>query len=247
MNSLGRLVRRSARPSTRRPAWPRRSRPATSTSSHWRRSPARRSSAVRCSSWPSASSSGSCSGLIVAYTLEALNTSVRRPEDLEAVLRVPGLAVIPRITGGSRHGGSHLRKLLGSGKGKSEAGSPMSGDQTFSIGIEAFRNLRTSLIWSDGGETLKTLVVTSAAPGEGQDAHRRQPRGHPGLRRAAGAAGGLRHSPAARPRAVPRAPRPGTDGAPARPRAIRTRRRPAAIRQTSRGADCRCCRAAPCR
>ncbi len=107
-------------------------------------------------------------GLIVAYTLEALNTSVRRPEDLEAVLRVPGLAVIPRITSGSRHGGSHLRKLLGSGKGKSDVGSPMSGDQTFSIGIEAFRNLRTSLIWSDGGETLKTLVVTSAAPGEGK-------------------------------------------------------------------------------
>jgi tyrosine-protein kinase Etk/Wzc len=107
-------------------------------------------------------------GLIVAYTLEALNTSVRRPEDLEAVLRVPGLAVIPRITSGSRHGGSHLRKLLGSGKGKADVGSPMSGDQTFSIGIEAFRNLRTSLIWSDGGEALKTLVVTSAAPGEGK-------------------------------------------------------------------------------
>jgi tyrosine-protein kinase Etk/Wzc len=107
-------------------------------------------------------------GLIVAYALEALNTSVRRPEDLEAVLRVPGLAVIPRITSGSRHGGSHLRKLLGSGKGKADVGSPLSGDQTFSIGIEAFRNLRTSLIWSDGGEALKTLVVTSAAPGEGK-------------------------------------------------------------------------------
>ena len=107
-------------------------------------------------------------GLIVAYTLEALNTSVRRPEDLEAVLRVPGLAVIPRITSGSRHGGSHFRKLLGAGKGSPEAGSPMAGDQTFSIGIEAFRNLRTSLIWSDGGEMLKTLVVTSAAPGEGK-------------------------------------------------------------------------------
>ena len=44
----------------------------------------------------------------------------------------------------------------------------MSGNQTFSIGIEAFRNLRTSLIWSDGGEALKSLVVTSAAPGEGK-------------------------------------------------------------------------------
>jgi tyrosine-protein kinase Etk/Wzc len=108
-------------------------------------------------------------GLLLAYLLEALNTSVRRPEDLEAVLHIPGLAVIPRISGGSGNGRSKLRGMLGAGKGsRPGAGSPMSGGQTFSIGIEAFRNLRTSLIWSDGGEALKTLVVTSAAPGEGK-------------------------------------------------------------------------------
>jgi tyrosine-protein kinase Etk/Wzc len=108
-------------------------------------------------------------GTIIAYILEALNTSVRRPEDLEAVLHVPGLAVIPRITDGSRSAQSHFRRLLGSGKSPRPAvGSPLTGNQTFSIGIEAFRNLRTSLIWSDGGETLRTLVVTSAAPGEGK-------------------------------------------------------------------------------
>ena len=108
-------------------------------------------------------------GLIIAYILEALNTSVRRPEDLEAVLHVPGLAVIPRITDGSRSAQSHFRRLLGSGKSARQAvGSPLTGNQTFSIGIEAFRNLRTSLIWSDGGETLRSLVVTSAAPGEGK-------------------------------------------------------------------------------
>jgi capsular exopolysaccharide synthesis family protein len=108
-------------------------------------------------------------GLVFAYVLEALNTSIRRPEDLEAVLHVPGLAVIPRITGGASNGRSRLRALLGSPKpARADAGALMSGGQTFSIGIEAFRNLRTSLIWSDGGEALKTLVVTSAAPGEGK-------------------------------------------------------------------------------
>ena len=108
-------------------------------------------------------------GLIVAYVLEALNTSIRRPEDLEAVLHVPGLAVIPRITSGPSNGRSRLRGLLGSPKpARSDTGALMSGGQTFSIGIEAFRNLRTSLIWSDGGESLKSLVVTSAAPGEGK-------------------------------------------------------------------------------
>ena len=109
-------------------------------------------------------------GLVLAYVLEALNTAVRRPEDLEAVLHVPGLAVIPRITDGSRSAQSHFRRLLGSGKKHPDqpVGSPMTGTQTFSIGIEAFRNLRTGLIWSDGGEALRTLVVTSAAPGEGK-------------------------------------------------------------------------------
>jgi tyrosine-protein kinase Etk/Wzc len=108
-------------------------------------------------------------GMVIAYILEALNTSVRRPEDLEAVLHVPGLAVIPRITDGSRSAQSHFRRLLGSGKhAHATVGSPLTGNQTFSIGIEAFRNLRTGLIWSDGGEALRTLVVTSAAPGEGK-------------------------------------------------------------------------------
>ena len=55
-------------------------------------------------------------GLVIAYVLEALNTDVRRPEDLEKVLHVPGLAVIPRITDGSRSAQSHFRRLLGSGK-----------------------------------------------------------------------------------------------------------------------------------
>jgi tyrosine-protein kinase Etk/Wzc len=108
-------------------------------------------------------------GMVIAYILEALNTSVRRPEDLESVLHVPGLAVIPRITDGSRNAQSHFRRLLGCGKASHQGvGSPLTGNQTFSVGIEAFRNLRTGLIWSDGGESLRTLVVTSAAPGEGK-------------------------------------------------------------------------------
>ena len=39
---------------------------------------------------------------------------------------------------------------------------------TFSVGIEAFRMLRTSLLWCEQGDSMKTLVVTSAAPGEGK-------------------------------------------------------------------------------
>lgn len=112
----------------------------------------------------------------VAFLIEHLNTSIRRPEDIESLLHVPGLAVIPRLTAGSDGSQTRLAGLLGRGKQKrlvaADGGrrAAMLGmeAQPFSIGIEAFRMLRTSLVWAEGGEQLRTLVVTSAAPGEGK-------------------------------------------------------------------------------
>jgi tyrosine-protein kinase Etk/Wzc len=108
-------------------------------------------------------------GMGGAFLLEAMNTSVRRPEDLELALSVPGLAVIPRLTP-SAQPARRLGGLLGSGK-KAEPGSERSlgaVSQPFSVGLEAFRMLRTSLIWCEQGDQMKTLVVTSAAPGDGK-------------------------------------------------------------------------------
>lgn len=108
-------------------------------------------------------------GIGGAFLLEALNTSIRRPEDLENALHVPGLAVIPRLTA-SAQPARRLGGLLGSGR-KGEVGSERSlgaVSQPFSIGLEAFRMLRTSLTWMEQGDQMKTLVVTSAAPGEGK-------------------------------------------------------------------------------
>jgi polysaccharide biosynthesis transport protein len=108
-------------------------------------------------------------GMAGAFLLEALNTSVRRPEDLELALNVPGLAVIPRLTP-SAQPARRLGGLLGSGR-KADPGSERSlgaVSQPFSVGLEAFRMLRTSLIWCEQGDQMKTLVVTSAAPGEGK-------------------------------------------------------------------------------
>jgi Mrp family chromosome partitioning ATPase/uncharacterized protein involved in exopolysaccharide biosynthesis len=108
-----------------------------------------------------------------AFLLEALNTSIRKPEDLEIALHVPGLAVIPRLTSGSAPAPRRLGGLLGPGK-KAEldkrptASSLGTVAQPFSIGVEAFRMLRTSLVWCEQGDSMKTLVVTSAAPGEGK-------------------------------------------------------------------------------
>jgi capsular exopolysaccharide synthesis family protein len=107
-------------------------------------------------------------GMGLAFLLEALNTSIRRPEDIESMLHLPGLAVIPRLTPATPK-----RRLGGllkgdKGHGTSRAAAIGTATQPFSIGTEAFRMLRTSLFWSDGSEHLRTLVVTSAAPGDGK-------------------------------------------------------------------------------
>ncbi|HEY8257360.1 MAG TPA: polysaccharide biosynthesis tyrosine autokinase [Gemmatimonadales bacterium] len=107
-------------------------------------------------------------GVGLAFLLEALNTSIRRPEDIEAALHLPGLAVIPRLT--PMMPKRRLGGLLKGDKGhaNSRAAAIGTATQPFSIGTEAFRMLRTSLFWSDGSEHLRTLVVTSAAPGDGK-------------------------------------------------------------------------------
>jgi polysaccharide biosynthesis transport protein len=104
----------------------------------------------------------------LALLLESLNTSIRRPEDIEAALHLPGLAVIPRLTPGTPK-----RRFGGLLKGDKTQVNPRAAAigtaaQPFSIGTEAFRMLRTSLFWADGSDQLRTLVVTSAAPGDGK-------------------------------------------------------------------------------
>jgi capsular exopolysaccharide synthesis family protein len=82
--------------------------------------------------------------------LLGLMAGLNRPEDIEQLLLIPNLAVIPAAT----------PYLLESGNG---VGSRSSLDPA---GAEAYRILRANLLFSQGG--LKTLVVTSAAPGEGK-------------------------------------------------------------------------------
>jgi polysaccharide biosynthesis transport protein len=110
-------------------------------------------------------------GIGGAFLLEALNTSIRKPEDLEVALHVPGLAVIPRLSSGTSPAAG--RRLLRPGKRaeldkRANASTLGTVTQPFSIGVEAFRMLRTSLVWCEQGDSMKTLVVTSAAPGEGK-------------------------------------------------------------------------------
>jgi polysaccharide biosynthesis transport protein len=140
-----------------------------------------------------------------AFLLDNLNTSIRRQEDLEEALRVPRLAVIPRIDRAKRkhrvaitpaiqsigrlgnagktngHGngsgnGASRRKREVPRPGRTDAAnaSPAASERLITLtdvrssGSEAFRTLRTNLLFSDTAEGVRTLVVTSTTPGEGK-------------------------------------------------------------------------------
>jgi succinoglycan biosynthesis transport protein ExoP len=119
------------------------------------------------------------SGLIVglmlgggaAVLLERLNTTVRRRDDVELMLHVPGLAVIPQIESPSRLGalGRGL-KLPGVAQRRERSGndSLVTVTDFGSITAEAFRTLRTNLIFSQAIQTLRTIVVTSPSPKDGK-------------------------------------------------------------------------------
>jgi polysaccharide biosynthesis transport protein len=108
--------------------------------------------------------SGLLVGLTLAFVREALDTSVKRPEDLENVIGAPVLALIPDAE--SLPGG---RARLARREPRSRAmieqsvlkrpGSPMA---------EAYRTLRTSILRLPGSRAPQVLLFTSTQPREGK-------------------------------------------------------------------------------
>jgi capsular exopolysaccharide synthesis family protein len=112
-----------------------------------------------------------------------MNTSVRRHDELEGLLQVPALVVIPRIALEGQPVRTGLRRLLpafanGNGNGahghNSHNGTGPDATPLLvvaegrSTAAEAYRTLRTNLIFSQTGRALKSVIITSASPGEGK-------------------------------------------------------------------------------
>ena len=114
-----------------------------------------------------------------AFLVEQLNTTIRRREELESVLNVTSLAVIPQITheghgrarfaipffGGNGNGNGNGRR---NGAAQAALSELVTVSDVRSSGAEAYRTLRTNLIFSQSLGDLRTLVVTSAEPGDGK-------------------------------------------------------------------------------
>ena len=114
-------------------------------------------------------------GIGLALFLEYLDDTVRSTDDVERLLHLPALAVIPSVGGATRRrlgtGSTALQKLNGNngnnGNGKDHPELLMNVDGRSPL-AEAYRHLRTSVLLSTAGRAPKSLLVTSSLPGEGK-------------------------------------------------------------------------------
>ncbi len=107
-------------------------------------------------------------GAGLALFLEYLDDTIRTTEEVENVLRLPALAVIPTIDSMPK------RRLLLVGGNNAEdeearANSELliNNDPRSSL-AEAYRQLRTSILLSTAGHAPKSLLITSSLPSEGK-------------------------------------------------------------------------------
>jgi succinoglycan biosynthesis transport protein ExoP len=111
-------------------------------------------------------------GIGLALFFEYLDDTVHSTEEVERVLHLPALAVIPSVGSAARRRvlpalskSTALQKQNGDAHGNSELLMNVDGRSPLA---EAYRHLRTSVLLSTAGRAPKSLLVTSSLPGEGK-------------------------------------------------------------------------------
>jgi capsular exopolysaccharide synthesis family protein len=103
-------------------------------------------------------------GCVGAFARETLNTSIRRRDELEETLRLPTLAFVPQLARPSRVMNRLRRRSNGDGAIHATGDLlPLPG-----CGAEAYRMLRSGLVYGTPQYKLRRIAVTSAVAGEGK-------------------------------------------------------------------------------
>lgn len=100
-------------------------------------------------------------GVGVALTLEIADKSIKSSDDVGRYLRLPVLGVIPNVK-------FDTYELQDSEKAKSISSQIVTHDYSPTPVGEAYRSLRTSLLFSKTIGPLRTFVISSVSPGEGK-------------------------------------------------------------------------------
>ena len=122
-------------------------------------------------------------GIGAAFVREHLNTTIKRRADIERLLRLASVGVIPSIaTTPVRHSRSNRKadktppaaksgtreiKFDRDKKGNLSRSAQKEAIRA-SLGIEAFASLRTNMLYLPNGVAMKMVVVTSCAPKDGK-------------------------------------------------------------------------------
>ena len=105
-------------------------------------------------------------GIGLAFLLDFLDDSVRTSDDITRHLGLPTLALIPHYLTPEK------KKLLaasnGGGGGVPASAALITMEERHSPMAEAYRHLRTSLLFSSAGKPPQTILVTSSQPSEGK-------------------------------------------------------------------------------
>ena len=87
----------------------------------------------------------------LAFFFEHIDSRIRTPQELKTHLGIPFLGMVPSI-----------------GKDTEGSSNPLLTNGVSPNFVEAFKTIRTNVLFSSAEEGLRTLVVTSAGPGEGK-------------------------------------------------------------------------------
>lgn len=102
-------------------------------------------------------------GIGLAFLLDYLDDSIRTSDDIGRHLGLPTLALIPH------QASTDKRKLLTAKNGNGTGSAALIAlEETRSAMAEAYRHLRTSLLFSSAGKPPQTILVTSSQPSEGK-------------------------------------------------------------------------------
>jgi capsular exopolysaccharide synthesis family protein len=95
----------------------------------------------------------------LAFFLEHLDDTIKTPEDLQDLVRLPSFGIVPE--------GAYERRRL-AGSNHSFPVELATSDYPKSMLSEAYRSIRTSILLSSSGNPPKTIAVSSPNPGEGK-------------------------------------------------------------------------------
>jgi len=103
-------------------------------------------------------------GAGLAFFQEYLDKTIKDPDEVEKLLRLPSLGVLPRFASNGTHAAkSEDQDLLAPSQPVAVAPALQTQPET----VEAFRSLRTSILLS-ANPVPRLILVTSALPGEGK-------------------------------------------------------------------------------